>query len=49
MGTEIADQVGAATRNGLTSIACVLFELSFPGRIDVIANYAGQHGSSFQL
>jgi hypothetical protein len=38
MRTEIADQIGAATRYRLTPVACVVPELGFFRRIDVIAN-----------
>jgi hypothetical protein len=43
MRTEIADQIGAATRYRLTPVACVVLELGFLRRIDVIANETGDH------
>ena len=41
MRREIADQIGAAARNGLTPVAGILLEGSLAERVDLITDEAG--------
>src|SRR5436190_12559444 len=43
---EVADQIGAATRNCLSPVARIVLELDLLGRIDMISDDAGDHGAS---
>ena len=43
MRREIADEIGAATRNCLSPVACILFKFGFLVRIDLIPNDASDH------
>lgn len=39
----IADEIGAATRNGLAPALCIVLERGFPEGLDFITDEAGDH------
>jgi uncharacterized protein YciI len=43
---EVADELGAATRDCLSPVASILLELGLLGRINMIPDDAGDHGAS---
>lgn len=46
---KVSDQVSASAGDRLTPVAGVGFELGFLGRVDLVADDAGEHGCPFRL